>query len=691
MRRMKKLFVSMLVTTSVLLGGITSFGIQAQGATCDVYYGDNVENQNYTVWSNPIESYLTVLADGSLMRVQYGSQIEGILVEYYNADYNIISSKIIAEELPTFGGYYATATNYFVVTGQRNLEESADTEVVRITKYDKDWNKIATASLKDCNTVIPFDAGSCRMDVSGKYMIIRTSHEMYKSEDGYNHQANMTIQLDTETMAITDSYADVMNTTMGYVSHSFNQFIKLEDDKIVAVDHGDAYPRSIVLVKYQTDISSGQFVPNYFASPCDTVDVLEFSGEVGRNATGASVGGFEISDSHYLVAGNTVVQDDTSKKRTTRNVFVAAVDKSTSVVSMKYLTSYIEGDGTTSTPQMVKISQDKYVVLWSRAGKVYYALVDGTGELSGTIYNMDGELSDCVPVVCGGKIVWYTWNDDVKTFYDIDIENISSNRKIIVQEKHDWDEGVVTKKATAIENGEKTFTCSACKTTKKEDIPALGMPQAGTAASDDNGEANYKVTKSDSKNGTVTYVAPMNKDTTQINIPANVMIDGVSYKVTTIADDAFRDNKTITNIIIGDNVTVIGKNAFSGCVNLKSVIIGKNVTTIGNKAFYNCKNLTKLTIPSKVTKIDSYAFKNCKKLSSVTIGKAVKTIGKEAFRGCSKLKGIQIKSKKLKTVGKNAFKGIKSSAKIKVPSSKLKSYKKLLKNKGQSKKVKITK
>lgn len=201
----------------------------------------------------------------------------------------------------------------------------------------------------------------------------------------------------------------------------------------------------------------------------------------------------------------------------------------------------------------------------------------------------------------------------------------------------------------------------------------------------------YRILTVDDKEGTVEYAGVGDKNKKDITIPAFVTIDNAVYKVTAIADNAFKNNNTVTKVIIGDNVITIGKNAFSGCKNLKTITIGKNVTTIASKAFYNCKNLTKVTIPSKVTKIDTYAFKNCKKMSSVTIGKAVKTIGKEAFRGCSKLKSINIKSKKLKTVGKNAFKGIKSNAKIKVPSSKLKPYKKLLKNKGQGKKVKITK
>ena len=90
-----------------------------------------------------------------------------------------------------------------------------------------------------------------------------------------------------------------------------------------------------------------------------------------------------------------------------------------------------------------------------------------------------------------------------------------------------------------------------------------------------------------------------------------------------------------------------------------------------------------------VTSIGNSAFENNKKLKSVMIGKKVKTIGVKAFYGCKTLKKITIKSTVLKKVGKNALKGIHKNAKIKVPKKKLKTYRKLLKKKGQGKKVKI--
>lgn len=111
------------------------------------------------------------------------------------------------------------------------------------------------------------------------------------------------------------------------------------------------------------------------------------------------------------------------------------------------------------------------------------------------------------------------------------------------------------------------------------------------------------------------------------------------------------------------------------------------------------KTVSKVVIPKtvtyggktyKITAIADKALKNTK-VTEVTIGSNVTSIGREAFRGCNELRSITVKTSVLDKVGKNAFKGIKSTAKIKVPSKKLVAYKKLLKNKGQGKNVKITK
>ncbi|MEE0693791.1 MAG: leucine-rich repeat protein [Lachnospiraceae bacterium] len=89
----------------------------------------------------------------------------------------------------------------------------------------------------------------------------------------------------------------------------------------------------------------------------------------------------------------------------------------------------------------------------------------------------------------------------------------------------------------------------------------------------------------------------------------------------------------------------------------------------------------------KVTKLENNAFRNCRKLKEISVGKYVEQIGKETFSGCGKLKNVFIDSTNLKKVGKNAFKGINKKAKISFRAEMEKPYKKLLRNKGQSKTV----
>lgn len=199
-------------------------------------------------------------------------------------------------------------------------------------------------------------------------------------------------------------------------------------------------------------------------------------------------------------------------------------------------------------------------------------------------------------------------------------------------------------------------------------VPSTHGPEKGTKLTDSKTKAVYQVTNNEVNGETVVYTKSSNKNAKSITIPATVTIGGIEYKVTSIANDAFKNNKKLTKITIGNNVTSIGKNAFYGCKKLKTVKMGKNVTTIGSNAFKGCTALTSLTLYSKVTKIGSYAFNGCKKLKSLTIQTTYLTT---------------------KGVSKNAFKGLTKITTIKAPKKKLKSYKKLFKSRGLSSKVKV--
>lgn len=223
----------------------------------------------------------------------------------------------------------------------------------------------------------------------------------------------------------------------------------------------------------------------------------------------------------------------------------------------------------------------------------------------------------------------------------------------------------------------------------------------------------FKVTSAKPGAAEVEFTAPASKKAKTVTIPATVKLEGVTYKVTKIADKAFQKNKNLTKITLGSNIKTIGKNAFDGCTKLKTVKLDTNLKTIGNYAFRKCTAITSITIPKKVKTIgknafdgckklktlklgasveiiNNYAFRGCTAITSVTIPKKVKTIGTKAFQNCKKLKKVTIKSTVLKKVGSGAFKGIKSNATIQVPKKQYKAYKKLLKNKVPSK-VKITK
>ena len=449
---------------------------------CVQYNGDNIEAQNYQnalICSDTVKSYLVPEADG-LLRVQYNKvNEENLLVEHYDDDYNLTSAKTISLELPIWGGVYVTENNYFVVTGQNNPDESDSVEVFRITKYDKDWNRISSAGLKGANTVEPFEGGSCRMDACGKYLLIRTCHKMYKSSDGKNHQANVTIQLDMDAMKITDSYTKIMNKAYGYVSHSFNQFIKIENNQIVALDHGDANPRSIVLTKYVTDVTTGSFVPWYY-NPCTTIDVLSFPGEIGANDTGASVGGFEISGTKYIVAGNSVVQDEYNLQRKTRNIFVSVVDKSTLKVTSKWITSFDEGERSVSNPQLVKVSDNRFVLIWSRSESVYYTELDGNGNQTSIVYSHEGSISDCQPVVKNNKLTWYVWNNNITTFYKINLNNLNDITTKEVYGGHSYIN-------FGVENGIASLHCTKCGVDTKLNV----VTDMNVWWNDNEGEGNY--------------------------------------------------------------------------------------------------------------------------------------------------------------------------------------------------------
>ncbi|MBO7496591.1 MAG: leucine-rich repeat domain-containing protein [Salinivirgaceae bacterium] len=133
------------------------------------------------------------------------------------------------------------------------------------------------------------------------------------------------------------------------------------------------------------------------------------------------------------------------------------------------------------------------------------------------------------------------------------------------------------------------------------------------------------------------YWADNSSGLTNISIPNSVTNNGMTYSVTSIGKEAFKDNSSLTSVTIPNSVTSIGEEAFAYCSNLSSVTIPNSVTSISDYAFFGCSGLTSVVIPESVTSIGSFAFGGCICLTSITIPSSVTSIGASAFLACNNL------------------------------------------------------
>lgn len=432
-------YLLLMLVLALTLGVIAPVALAADAPAATSNVGDH-NYINASRWTTPVYSYLVDNSEGTYTRVEYTGK--AVAVETYDSDLKFVDGFTIEMELPIFGGFYSGEEYNFLVFGQENPSEDDTQEVIRVVSYTKDWERVGAASLFGANTTVPFRAGSLRFAEYNGYLYIRTSHEMYAGSDGVHHQSNLTMNVRIADMVITDSYYKVMNVDYGYVSHSFNQFIAVDGTDLVAVDHGDAHPRSVVLTRYNAPAGQDSFMKaekeyitttSYRYVYTKYVDALPIMGNSGANDTGVSVGGFEISNSYYLIAGNTVSQGDDYSASGQRNIFITATSKADFTddgTTVHYLTSYVKGDGVTvSNPHFVKVEDNKYSILWTESGSensvLRYAFVDGSGELISEIYTTDGYLSDCQPIVSDGKVIWYVTNGSAPAFYIIDLDDSS--------------------------------------------------------------------------------------------------------------------------------------------------------------------------------------------------------------------------------------------------------------------------
>ncbi|MNB95271.1 hypothetical protein D3C75_424390 [compost metagenome] len=381
----------------------------------------NGESSYFPRWKSTASSYLVNNKDGTVSVIEANKEFT---IETYSEKHELTGNKSIPFELPVFGGFFSGEKYNYIAFGQENREENDSKEVIRIVRYDKSFNRVDSVSIKggESYTVSPFDSGSGSMAEAGDTLVFHTSRTRYTTEDKLNHQSQLTIIVNTKSMTVTN---DLGRFQKNHVSHSFDQYVLFDGAAHVLVDHGDAYPRSIVLNKGD-------------GASYNEVDLFNIPGKIGANATGVSIGGFEMSPANYIVAMNSVdhslVKEYTSFEMVgletdQRDVMLSVLPKSNlSSNSVNHITlaKYVGTNLIASIPKLVKITDDKMMVLWqefdkeNHPGDLKYVLIDGAGKATSDIQTVKHfALSECSPIISGDKIIWYTNNKGSRVFYSI--------------------------------------------------------------------------------------------------------------------------------------------------------------------------------------------------------------------------------------------------------------------------------
>lgn len=529
------------------------------------------------------KAHLSQLADGNYERVEYVGQ--KLIREVYNSNYELQSQNEIAMELPIFGGYYEGNDSKYIVVGQNNKEEKDNAEVIRVIRYDKNWNRVGACSIYGSNTYQPFYGGSLNMVETGGKLYIHTCHTMYReSSDGLHHQANCTFVVKESDMTLADSYYDAMNMSTGYVSHSFMQWINTDGENIYRVDLGDAYPRGIAYSRTSVDSKIGE--PNAYGR------ILGIDGTIGNNYTGYTLGGLQLSDSYWITVGSGIK----SMTDTGSNIFVITGHKDRTDCTTTWITQNpADGNVKAYAPKLVKLKSNQFLLMWEECTNegteekivTKMALLNPNGALASEVYTSPLALADCEPIVnADSMVMWYVTNKTAPVFVTINPYRLSAVQE---ESKH------VT--SFAVDNGNGYYNDWSDTddddfwdryfedlyghnqdTEKSQDAENTEQENGSSVSAGAVRAGNLRYQKL-SRNK-VSVVGVTSKKVKKLTIPAAITIQGKKY-----------------------TVTAIGSKAFSGCKNLKQVTIkSKKITKIGKNAFQNVSKKAVIKVPKSKKK-----------------------------------------------------------------------------------------
>lgn len=366
-------------------------------------------------WANPDPVALYPAPGGDLGVVRHNSGVDTLTVDVYDPATRTqvgVSKTVSLAGWPLWGGFYAgTDGHFYVLVGRENPEQLDARDVVAVRKYDASWSLVGTAFVKGGVTqgikgiYTPFAFGHPRMTQVGDRLVVHMSRLMYQSNDGLRHQANLTFEVDVDTMVAT-TFGQLGDVP--YSSHSFQQLVSAHGSRLVAVDHGDAFPRAVQVAIWS----------NYPASRILALhDVFKFNGAIGNNFTGAAVTGLVNGSQGIVVLGHSIQHPGApggtlGSASENRNAFAVKVNATTGAATVQWLTSFTAG-GTQEAgePRVVQVASDRWAVLFDvRNGATHrleYRLLDSAGTVlaSATFAGVfHASIGD--PLLIGTDLYW---------------------------------------------------------------------------------------------------------------------------------------------------------------------------------------------------------------------------------------------------------------------------------------------
>lgn len=596
---MKRLFISLLTLCVAFLPFLSG---EVQREEEAVFYYQNKEGYaSYNVndhdygyyWSEVTNSHLYE-HNGQFVRVEYCNG--EILVEYYSSDFQLISTRTIERQLSLYGGFFHGEKYNFLVFGQENPNDSADAEVIRVVKYSQDWEELGHYSSIGANTHNPFEAGNCSLFEKDGLLYIRTCHTMFMSTDGYNHQANLHYLINEEDMNCIEAQYDVIYANTGYVSHSFNQMQCFDDNYYYGMDHGDAYPRGIMLSR----MNYGSLTVNIKGN------VYTIKGNTGDNYTGVEIGGFQKAGNNLLTTIKSVNMSN-YENSTQKNIIllVTPSDKiSESYTSKIAFTSYSEDAAVeVGNPQLVKINENRLLLMWTEYSEEGYwtsmVLIDSNGNILGKQIRCGVRMSDCQPIVVDDCVFWYVTDGSFVTFYKIDCSSDTALNRYDGQEVVLW-----------------------------SDINSL--------------LSDYEWTHSRNSGQVIINLEKY--------IGTSEATDLKKYKekyhsfTFGISSNTYGDNDILKKVVLSDDITYLPYSCFHNCRSLEEVTMDR-ISEIRAYAFRNCTSLKHLTVPAGVERIDYGAFTGCEKLEEIDFrsDRIKVTQAVSMFTRCSSLKHLDLR------------------------------------------------